>query len=66
MSDTLGVDEMLKTMGLERTRANWIWVLWGGETPETWDEDEESIVPEDLRLSPAPDEPFPPGTPQPD
>lgn len=66
MSDQSGIEEMLTKMGLPRTRANWIFVLWGGEPPETWDDDEENTIPEDLRLTPSPSEPFPAGTPQPD
>lgn len=43
-------EEALKRMGLERTRENYLYVLYDGNVPtEGWDEEAEEQLPPDLR-----------------
>lgn len=44
------VDDVLKRLGLPRTRENYLAVLYDGPPPEEWDEDVESTLPPELRL----------------
>jgi hypothetical protein len=50
-------EKALKEAGWERTRENYIRVLYF-DPPETWDEEAEEQLPPDLRLDPAPSTPF--------
>lgn len=46
------IDDMLKSMGLERTRENYLFVMYDGNVPEDdWDQEAEDQLPVDLRLS---------------
>jgi hypothetical protein len=51
-------EAVLKRLGLERTRENYLMILYA-DPPETWDEEAEEQLPPDLRLYPVPDVPFP-------
>jgi hypothetical protein len=50
-------DAVLQSLGWERTRENYIRVIYD-QPPEEWDSDAEAELPEDLRLDPAPSTPF--------
>jgi hypothetical protein len=52
------IERALVRRGLERTRENFIRMLYD-EPPEDWDWEAEEQLPVDLRLDPAPDTPFP-------
>lgn len=53
------IDQLLVKWGHERTRANYLALLYD-ELPETWDQEaEDTWIPPDLRLDPAPDVPIP-------
>lgn len=43
-------ERVLRELGLERTRANYLFVLYDGNIPEDWDEEAEQQLPPDLRL----------------
>jgi hypothetical protein len=42
-------EDALVRLGLERTRENYLYVLYNGEVPEDWDEEAEEQLPPDLR-----------------
>ena len=43
-------EEILVEMGLERTRENYLWLIYNGEVPEEFDYDDEQVLPPDLRI----------------
>jgi len=43
-------EELLVRMGLERTRENYLWLIYNGEVPEEFDYDDEQVLPPDLRI----------------
>ena len=56
-TDYASYERVLKEIGWERTRENFILVLYD-QPPETWDEEAEEQLPPDLRMHPAPLTPF--------
>ena len=45
-------EQVLKDLGLPRTRENYLYVLYNGEVPtEDWDEEAEEQLPPDLRIT---------------
>lgn len=42
-------EDILKVLKLERTRENYLFVIYNGELPEDWDEEAEEQLPPDLR-----------------
>lgn len=51
MSKYDSYEAVLKALGLERTRENYLFVLYDGEVPEDWDEEAEDQLPPDLRIT---------------
>jgi hypothetical protein len=51
-------EEVLRELGWERTRENFIRVLYD-DPPATWDGEAEAQLPPDLRMWPPPAVPFP-------
>lgn len=43
-------ENVLRELGLERTRENYLFVLYDGAIPEDWDEEAEEQLPPDLRV----------------
>lgn len=43
-------ERVLVALGLERTRENYLFVLYNGDLPEDWDEEAEEQLPPDLRF----------------
>lgn len=43
-------ERVLEALGLERTRENYLFVLYDGNLPDEWDEEAEEQLPPDLRL----------------
>lgn len=39
----------LREFGMDRTRDNYLWVLYGGDVPEELDAEDEMSLPPDLR-----------------
>jgi hypothetical protein len=44
-------DKVLIELGMPRTRENYLWVMYDGNTPEDWDEEAEEQLPLDLRVT---------------
>lgn len=42
-------EDTLLSLGLERTRENYLYVLYNGELPSEWDDEAEEQLPPDLR-----------------
>ena len=42
-------EDILKVLKLERTRENYLFVIYNGELPEDWDDEAEEQLPPDLR-----------------
>lgn len=42
---------VLTEIGLERTRENYLFVLYDGNIPEEWDDEAEEQLPPDLRVT---------------
>lgn len=42
-------EEVIKILGLERTRENYLFVLYDGNLPDEWDDEAEEQLPPDLR-----------------
>jgi len=51
MDEYVSYERVLVALGLERTRENYLFVLYDGNLPETWDEEAEEQLPPDLRLT---------------
>lgn len=51
MAEKDEIDEALERIGLPRTRANYLWVLYNGDIPDDWDDEAEEQIPLDLRLT---------------
>ena len=46
------IEAVLRKLNMERTRENYLWVLYDGNVPvEDWDEAAEQQLPPDLRLT---------------
>lgn len=43
-------ERALVALGLERTRENYLFVLYDGALPDDWDEEAEAQLPPDLRI----------------
>lgn len=44
-------EKVLVELGLERTRENYLFVLYDGCLPDAWDEEAEEQLPPDLRIT---------------
>lgn len=44
-------ERVLKLLGLDRNRENYLFVLYDGNIPEEWDEEAEEQLPPDLRIT---------------
>ena len=44
-------ERVLAAIGLERTRENYLFVLYDGVIPEDWDDEAEEQLPPDLRVT---------------
>jgi hypothetical protein len=51
MDEYASYERVLVELGLERTRENYLFVLYDGNLPEVWDEEAEEQLPPDLRLT---------------
>lgn len=48
--DFSSYDRALEAIGLERTRENYLWIMYDGNPPDAVDEEVEQALPPDLRL----------------
>ena len=44
-------ERVLAEIGLERTRENFLFVMYDGNIPEDWDDEAEEPLPPDLRVT---------------
>ncbi len=51
MSDYASYERVLVELGLERTRENYLFVLYDGNLPDDWDDEAEGQLPPDLRVT---------------
>jgi hypothetical protein len=43
-------ERVLQELGMQRTRENYLWVMYDGVLPDEWDEEAEEQLPPDLRV----------------